>query len=255
MPETSTALALVETGEEVDYADCSLPDLARLVDTGHLRVTEHVASTLKYAIATGRILLEVRSRLTGGEWIGWVEANTGVGRRAASRYIRLALYSDSIEDAQTINSAIAAISHMPHRSRAANTYDEFCRTEARQMRDIGMSYRDIAADLDVPRGTVYRWLNSDANRRYNRQKAQRQARERAARKALAEKERREERNALAKAAGGIVEKSYTDVRTLCATLDAALAQAEPAQRESLREALRHAHKAEDAIVDALKAAR
>lgn len=263
MSETSSALALSEPVEVMrpDYASMSLDELTTLVNEGHGAVERGVRIAFARAVQIGEVCLFIRERYGASRFRSWVRDSCDFVDFTAYNYMRVAHYRDQVPSSVTgIYDAIEALRGLPAvTSRREWAKPEWMHDEAKRLHVEGLTYSQIGEKLGVSRSVTQTWIHPDKAREAKRASAERQRRKaqelKAARKALAEKERREERNVLARAAGGILEKSYTDVRALCLTLDAALAQAEPAEREGLREALRHAHKAEDQIVEAMRIRR
>lgn len=244
---------------EPDLTSLTLDELTDLFQERQRILATATRTTLEAAIAAGEVLREARSRIEYGHWTTWLRDQAGIDRHVANTYIRLAenqqaLPADrdlGVRDALTFLRGVVSANGRAPRNRTPDTV----KGQIRRLEGLGLERKEIAKLVGVSRETVYSTLDRDYARKraaIKRENARRRDQER---RALVEMEKRVERAALARNAGGLVERAYGEVRRLCDALDKALAQAEPQQAHDLREALRLAHKAEDAIVVALKQAR
>lgn len=259
----------VQHGEIVqpDYSSLSLDELATEANglnsgfehqLGELR--EIFKNSARLAISAGRVLLAAQERVPRRDWRKWCEDNLNFHYSAACRYVRVARYeSEVLEWIDAGGSGtLGAVSDMlvgrpPSRPKGVAPAEHDVKT-ARELRRSGATYTEIAEVLGAHKSTVRRWADPAALRESKAAVRRSKAKRVAAQKALEEKERREERAALAKKATPETSRAYADVRKLCLTLDAALAGA-TAGRDDLRRALALVHKAEDALVAAMQSER
>jgi predicted transcriptional regulator len=245
-------------GDPVDLTGMSLDGLAEFARSEHRRALGAITVAVEHAIRAGEALIAIKAEVPSGEWKAWLAENFPSTHSTAVTYMRLAIHQDQVRasEERTITGAHKMLVGVPGISRAAwNARPAEQKAEAKALRDEGMTQRQIADLFGVNVSTVKDWLDPTWKRKRMAAKTAARRRQDAARKALAEKERRQERDRLAKAAVGTAETAYSSARRLASDLDKALADAAPAQRETLREALALAHKTEDAIVAALKQAR
>jgi transposase len=245
----------------LSLADATIADLTdaarREVEIGRQRL----AGALQSFVNLGDIALEVKRRLVPSEFDAWC-ADLRFHHGTISQAMRLATYKDQLP-AEAFGTWTDARGHTQTASiRRSLTYlrglpvvgasgksqvDESVKAEAIRLRADGVREVEVAAMLGVSTSSVYNWCNPEA---YERIRAQQRAahknreRQRSAQaRALAEKQRREERDQLARITGGELGRAYALVRQALAALD----------RGRVGEAaLRHLHHAEDAIVAALR---
>ena len=68
----------------------SLVDLAARIKVEHEAAFGHARQALQHAAECGRLLIEAKSQVEHGQWLSWIETNTGVGARQCQKYMRLA---------------------------------------------------------------------------------------------------------------------------------------------------------------------
>jgi hypothetical protein len=260
----NNGLAVIETDGEVieciDYESMNLKQLSTLINQQNASAEAATAAVLEYAIAAGLALLRARELVMGaGEsWTRWLDENLSFHRRTAHRYIAIARGRDQLPgEPVTLTEALEILSSNPtcRDEGEWTSHPEALKSSALEMHADGVSLTEIGRTLGVVRETVRRWVDPQTHDRMVQANKRRRRRNAAARRALAEKERREERDRLAKVIGGITEKAYGDVRKLSATLNRAIGEVTPSARDSLREAERLALKAEDAIQQAMNEIR
>ena len=264
-------LVHVPTTTDVDLSTLSLAELATHANSEHEACEQsvglaqsQVADALRHAIRAGEILVAAQTKVPFGDWKGWVTDNVSFSVPTSFRYSRIAMFRTEVEawaasvDTPSILGAFQYLTRQGLR-RAANgslsraERDPLFIPQIKALRAEGLTYTEIGKQLDAAPTTVHRAI--DPKYRAHRQALQHNHRKRkeAADAALAAKQKRDERNALARSIGGELSKAYSGVRRLASSLDSALAAAEPAHRPHVRDALAYAHKAEDAIIDAMKA--
>lgn len=255
---------------DADLSTLTLDELAALCNAEQRTIDERltmvkvvVDDTLSHAMRVGDILLAAQSKVEQGGWTRWLSTLTSISPAAAAQYMRIAAHRDIVEQWRASGDVIKS-SHALQALREGGygrestwhgTPSRFSELEAAEMRSLrtsGATWDEIGEQFGCD-GTTARIVVDPAARDRKRKQVKASAQRRAAAaKALAEKEKRNERNTLARNAGGIIEKAYTETRRLAATLDKALASADPPQRSAVRDALAMVHKAEDAIVAAIK---
>ena len=67
-----------------------LPDLAAAIDCEHQAAVGAARSAVEHAIECGKLLLEAKTVVGHGAWLGWVKTNCTFGQRTAQGYMRLA---------------------------------------------------------------------------------------------------------------------------------------------------------------------
>jgi hypothetical protein len=99
--------ALVGTGQgAVGGVITPLADLAPRIREAHQAAEANRQSAVASAIMVGRLLKEARAQVPHGEWLSWLERNTGLSQRTAQRYLRYAKHADELKDAAVIDLSI-----------------------------------------------------------------------------------------------------------------------------------------------------
>ena len=120
--------------------------------------------------------------------------------------------------------------------------------DVKRLRAEGMSMDKIAAHLDLPKSTVFRWLNPQSEKR---RLAKAKQRTMAGRRAL----NRQVRDATVKAHGGSVAHAYAHVRKALEDLERAIQQEQDdATKRHIQTAMNKLYYAEDEIVKASRGA-
>lgn len=243
-----TALAVVETR--------SLERLADVANAEHQQTAGAVRSAIEHAIAAGDALLEAQAliREQGGDWREWVSGNLDFGKEQAARYCRIAFFREEVlaSGAIGVKGAIRALREleMPNRQHEEQyqphqKIDENICRKITALAKTGLPQREIAEQFGVSQPTVSKWLHPDRKREYERARRRRLA---AQREAL----RRQERDRLAKRAGGDISEAYSLIRRAAESLDTAGRQEQDEDaRKALAKAIRLLYRVEDEIVLAL----
>ena len=80
--------------KRTDPSPASLDDLAQRINTSHLAAIRAAGAAIKCAIECGQALVEAKAVVGHGNWLPWLEANTTVSYRTASRWMRFAENSE-----------------------------------------------------------------------------------------------------------------------------------------------------------------
>jgi hypothetical protein len=83
-----------------------LSDLAPRIREAHQAAEANRQLAVASAIMVGQLLEEVRDQVPHGEWLSWLERNTGLSERTAQRYLRYAKHADDLKDAAVIDLSI-----------------------------------------------------------------------------------------------------------------------------------------------------
>jgi hypothetical protein len=83
-----------------------LSDLAPRIREAHQAAEANRQSAVASAIMVGQLLEEARAQVPHGEWLSWLERNTGLSQRTAQRYLRYAKHADELKDAAVIDLSI-----------------------------------------------------------------------------------------------------------------------------------------------------
>lgn len=261
MADDSSAPVLAEAVDTtLELEGLNLKQLSVLINQQSASAEAATVAVLEYATRAGIGLMRARDLVmeAGESWTRWMDENLSFHRRTAYRYITIARGRDRLPDGPiTLTEALDLLSGVAaYRDESEWTaYPKAVKASALQMHADGISMTEIGETLGVVRETVRRWVDPNTHDRMIKANRQRRRKAAAAKKALAEKERREDRDRLARSTGGDPAKAYAEVRRLAATLDRALADVPQSAKPTLAEALRHTHRAEDAIVEAMNAMR
>lgn len=213
---------------------------------------------LVHAIAAGGALTEAKRQVPDGHWMDWVATNIDYSLGVVGTFMRFHRYEEHLLASPTpltVRSAAAYIVGLPRMQNFGNTKVKLTpevKTQIKAMHGSGATYHEIGECLGIAWSSVkkeldpeYRKLCMEANRRYRQKK-------RAAQRALA----RQERDAAVAATGGEPAAAYASLRKAIAAIDKAVdGSTDAEEREELRAAMSAMHKAEDAIVRALRIGR
>ena len=262
-------LVHVPTTTDVDLSTMTLDDLVRRVNVEHglcerdsITFKSAFTGALGHAIRAGEALLEAKSRIPNGEWRAWLTSNVAAHVMTVQEYMRIAEFRSDVEGWLTEHPgdpgirAATRFLQSSSRTRSRGPSPIFAAGDAEEMKALraeGVSYKEIGRRFETDGQTVRRSIDPAYKEACLKAALERRKKAADARRALAEKQERDSRNVLARNAGGELSKAYAGVRRLAGTLDRALAASEPHQRPSVRDALAYAHKAEDALVAAMKA--
>jgi hypothetical protein len=237
----------------------TLDDLANTINSEHELAYQSALDMLSHAINAGDALIEVRTRINEGDWIKWIKNNLTVSYGVAQRYIKIATYKNLLLDAenrpQSINAATSYLRDIGVASLPLNKTGRkpsFSVEEARRLRKLGMNFTQIGEVLGVSDVAVWRQLTPGAKEQTMRYTAK-------SRKQRTAERRAKEREDLAKAVaakGGEIANAYALLRKTAIALDKAMTDTDDIEtRKTLRDALSFTHRAEDAIVRALRFSR
>lgn len=236
----------------------ALATLAVTINREHGLAYQAALGALEHAIACGVALMEARETVPDGRWSKWVKDNLDMSYPDVNRYVRIATYRDHLLSAENRPKSITgAITYLRDTGAVLGTgrngrRPTFDVDEAKRLKQQGLTNKDIGAALGVSDVAVWRQLTPGATARAvalsNRLRSQRRAEQRALRdQELAKSVAR---------VGGSPADAYALLRKTAIALDRALSEAEnDAMRETLRDALTHTHRAEDAITRALGISR
>lgn len=242
----------------VIYDKNRLDTLAETVNREYTLAYDSAVQALEHAIACGEALIEARTLVPDGQWVKWVKENLNINTGTMHRFIRLATYKDELGAAErkptSINAAIGYLKQIDvpaARSNRNGRKPTFDVEEAKRLHKQGLTYKRIGEILGVSDVAIAYQLNPDAPRKKHIHNARYKQR------------RNEERKALEKATvakqvaktGGAVAEAYSLIRRAEAALEQAQKETKVPNRLSLKEAMSHLHKAEDAVVAALKKER
>jgi ribosomal protein L20 len=245
-----------------DVSTVTLGELAVTINREHGLAYQSALDALQHAILCGQALIEARATVPDGEWLRWVDDNLDISAAAIHRFVRIATYRDHLLQAdQRPKSINAAISYLRDvgapavgsgRKGLNGRRPTFDVDEAKRLRGQGMTFVDIGEALGVSDVAVWRQLTPGATRQAMSYTARARKKRRAERRALVEKERAD---AVARV-GGSASDAYALLRRCAIALDRAIADsAAESEVSALRDALAFTHKAEDAIVVALRLER
>ena len=214
----------------------SLAELAKQANEEHELVERQVeivvqgmSRGLRHAMAAGDALEAARALVPAGQWGQWVDSNINYSKATATLYMRLAHYRPEVEQwiadgapGATGNSQILAahraIAGLPAANQAGSVvYDDSIRKEAREMRKLGMSNKQIAEHLGVSRNTIKSWFDPGYAKAERQRYYLQQKRRKAEKKAL----ELQERLSRAKARKDPLGESYALLRQTLIQLDAA----------------------------------
>lgn len=233
-----------------------LDGLADIANREHASAEKMMSTALSHAIRSGLALLRVRESVASGEWIGWLEQNFHGSRDRACVYMRIAWHRNALSEEMSIVAAQEALrgkpGPVPHGSngRGLNTrprLDEHTFVEIRALHEQGLSAPAIAAAIGVSTNTVYRTVVPGYAEKVMEQsrRANRRAREKKNEQMRAERQRKLEA-AIKRKAGTSIADSYSNLRKLAASLDAASTDAQSrAHKERIGRALAALYRIED----------
>jgi hypothetical protein len=95
----------------------ALPDLAQEIDREHAALISAAHAALRHAVRCGELLIQAKTSMAHGDWLGWLETNCQVRPRTAQAYMRLARELPKLPEANTrrvahltVRDALAAVS-------------------------------------------------------------------------------------------------------------------------------------------------
>lgn len=124
--------------KSTDASPAALADLAQKINQAHEGAIRSARTAIEYAIECGRLLTEAKALVGHGNWLPWLQANTIVSERTASRWMRFAENSEvllaksatdgdfTFAEADRLLAASKAEPCEPARPEAATRYDAAC---------------------------------------------------------------------------------------------------------------------------------
>lgn len=211
----------------------------------------HAAKAIEHAIACGEALLLAKSQCRHGEFQAWREEHFPMSKPTAIKWMRIAYYKDRIVGVENVKSAERLLVGLPR--PAVDMIPATWVANARQMRDAGASWAEIAEGVGLHKSTVRRaidptWKQVEAEkRRRERDRLERLAASAARRKEIAR---------LAAQRDDATSKLYSLIRQALPLAEAARdAAATPEQRDRFDAVARAQRRSEDQIGAALRAER
>ena len=225
----------------------TLEELAATANKEHRLCERASLNLLLHAVRAGDALVQVRDRVPQGEFEAWIRDHFVATSRTARTYMRVSLYREEIEGAESLAEAWRRVQYLPwpwHPGRGQVLPVEL-RDEALRLRKEGHTQSAVAEELGVHLNTVRRWERPDYFNERNR-RAYRRRRE-------AELEdRRASRDRAVRKIGGSMAESYSRIRLALDSLQAAHDEATDREvKAACGAAMAKLHGAEDEIVKAL----
>lgn len=249
-----------------DLSTLTLDQLAQAAADEYRQAENHMLGVLHHFVRFGEVLLAARPQVPEGEWMRWCEGVANAAGRTyeyktAAAAMRLAHYRNHLpaeawqpwkdSSGRLMNAspkhALSYLKGLPIINRkGVSGHPEETRMEARRLRTAGLSYDDIAEMVGASSHAVRMWCEPAVAKRYAAQRRTVSARQRAAARALREKEKRLDRDRLAKITGGELADAYSLIRRALAALD---------KDGRAPDAILHLQKAEDTVQEAMRTAR
>lgn len=222
------------------------PTLGELADTANRESTlafEAGTAMIQHAINAGEALLAAKAQLQRGQWQDWVAEYFERSPAVAAQCMRVARHKQIVIESQATNFKGAL--RVLHRGDARDSrIDPVETAEMQRLRSQGMTYQQIADELEVPVSRVGRRLNPVAERRRLEAAKRRTI---AGRRAL----NRQKRDATAKKAGGAIAEAYALVRKALQACERAVEDASAVEvKRAVQDATNRLYNAEDALVKA-----
>lgn len=223
----------------------SLPELAAIIRRENDLAGEALCDAIQHVINAGCALLQARQLQPKGEWMPWIEENSGLSFGRAAAYMRIAEHRDVV-----LAEGVTSMSQAEHLLRQRglqrrSKVDQSKLNQAIELEKRGLNLRETADLLGVTEVTVWRWRNPQAAKAL-RQKE----RQRAKARQIAERGRQNE--AAVRRVGGGISEGYALLRKALLALDRAESEESGEVREALQKATVALYRAEDAIVRASK---
>ncbi len=233
-----TAITVCREGEPRTLS--TIDELAVEVRAEHARALASASAVVVHAIRCGELLLKAKARIPHGHWRRWVAEKVladGLRWSSVNAYMRFARHQAILRDGRPTTPEDAT--RLLH-GHADARLDPGVRDQARELRDEGMTYDQIAEQLAISKGCAWRLTNPHsyaANRRKKRNESI------AAKRALGIRER----DAAVQRRGGSLAQGYALIRRAAQELDRALAAADSDERQHIVTAIGRLHRAEDSI--------
>jgi hypothetical protein len=229
-----------------EFATLTLDELADGARREEEQAIQDGLSAIRHFIRAGAFLLEARSRFAHGEWIPWLEQNWDSSITLAQVYMRLARNREllALEQPRTLSEAQRLISGFTRPQLDPRMVERI-----RELREAGMSFRDIGESVGMHRDTVRRYADPKVMER-DRQRAKRKTK--AYHRAVAQERRERD----VREAGGEIAKAYALVRKALQACELASGEDQSRERrQAIRSAMASLYGAEDQLVAASRIAR
>lgn len=226
-----------------------LVDLAAVINQEHALTYYSVIDALEHAILCGEALIKARADVPEGQWTRWVKNNLEMESGAVSRYVRIATYREHLLAAddrpQTINAAITYLRgiEVPRIETPTGSKPGFDVSEARRLRDSGMTYDRIAEMLGVSDVAIQRQLVPGRQRAAIERRTREVNKKRAEEREAAQHEVDEKVGSI----GGDLAQAYLWLRDVEAVFERMIADTDNETGQTLHTALVSVHRAEDVI--------
>lgn len=226
-----------------------LVDLAAVINEEHALTYYSVMDALEHAILCGEALIEAKKQVPDGQWAKWIEANLEMGSGAVSRYVRIATYREHLLAAEdrprSLNAALTYLKAIeaPRLVSATSKGPTFDVEEARRLRELGVTYREIGKMLGVSDQAVQQQLSPGAQRRKVQRDTADKARKRA-KERIADQQRVDEEVANI---GGDIAGAYILLRRCEVIFEKVIAEADMERSQAMQPALQAVRRAMDVI--------
>ena len=228
-----------------------LTNLAATINREHQLAYDAAFDALEHAILCGEALARARENVADGDWFRWMGDNLDMSTAAAGRYLRIATYREQLLGAedrpQSINAAVTYLKDIeapPITSGRNGRRPTFDVSEAKRLKKLGLTNKDIGKMLGVSDVAIWRQLTPGATDRAVKLATRARSKRRA--KAYTEAQRQQNREMAD--IGGPTSDAYFLLRQCAETLDRAIDEATGDAQHDLRKALTHVHRAEDAVI-------
>lgn len=228
-----------------------LVDLAAVINEEHALTYYAVMDALEHAILCGEALIEAKKQVPDGQWTKWIEGNLEMGSGAVSRYVRIATYREHLLAAndrpRSLNAAITYLKAIeaPRLVSGSGRKPTFDVDEARRLRELGVTYREIGKMLGVSDQAVQQQLKPDQRRRKMRQNAADKSRRRAEAR-VADQERVDQEVANI---GGDIAGAYILLRRCEVVFEKVIAEVDMERGQALQPALQAVRRAMDVVTN------
>lgn len=244
---------------ELNLTTASLDELSEAASAEYKATQSALVGALERYVKFGNVLLEARGRVPDGEWLQWC-AKVGAPQATVNHAMRVAYYADRLpsemwdvsggvgrKQGNVTHAALAYLRGLPDIHPKGRTGpDPKMVAEARRLLHSGAKVAEVAEMFGVHKSTIRDWMDPQAARASREAKARRKKQRRQVAAAARRQMEREERDRLAKTHGGELSEAYSLIRRALAQIDRARAA---------DEAILHLHRAEAAIVAAMREQR
>lgn len=258
MSTTETAEIAVREQQPVYNVDAD-GGISELLEA-HQAVLRAGVDLVTAAARAGHILLKLKHTYQKpGTWRTWIEQHLPFTYATAHLYMRCALHEDVIREQgwtrfSQIKGGLAALVPPDHKAKGktGKGKPEWVKELARDMHGDGMSYRAIAAELQVNPGSVRCWISPEYRQKCQQKVAEINKRRIRAERALREQERELAVKQAVKKAGAALAEAYATAERMQDVLAQAHRETEDSEaRRALSLAGEHHRRMRDQIVRAL----